>query len=259
MKAISDIEIDVTEQFPHLENAPIVEAVIDFRARFEKAWQQEEMQALLRVALPEYPQVVGQRGFQAKFEAGPVDLPTATTEDLGWKGLVFRSADNLQVAQFQRDGFAFSRLAPYQDWDLFSAEALRLWRVYSEVSTPVTVGRLGLRFINRIEVPASGQLEDYLTVGPRCPPNIALPFMGFFHIDTFSVPGHPYLVNLRRTVENSADAAALKTAFIIDVDVFATEGLDELSAIQKRLLDMRWLKNKIFFGSVTPEVIEGYK
>ena len=256
MNAVAEIKIDVAEPFPHLRNAPIVEAVIDFRARFEMPWHQEEMEALLRAALPDYPQVSGQRGFQAKIEASLTDPPTATTQDLGWRGLAFRSADNLQIAQFQRDGFAFSRLAPYQDWTVFSAEALRLWRVYSEISTPVTIGRLGLRFINRIEAPASGRIEDYLTIGPRCPPGIELPFMGFFHIDTFSVPGHPYLVNLRRTIENSADAGAPKTAFIVDVDVFATEGLDEQSVIPQMLQEMRWLKNKIFFGSVTPEVIE---
>lgn len=259
MNEFPHISIDLSEKFPHLRNAPIVEAVIDFRARFQEPWDHDKVRQRLGSALPDYPIVDGQRGFRANIKAGDASVPTATTQDLGWSGLVVRSTDKLQVANFRPEGLVFSRLAPYADWALFSAEALRLWNLMCQILTATAVGRLGLRFINRVEVPLSGRFKDYLTVPPRGPVGFELPFAGFFHADTFAVPGHTYVVNLRRTMQSHASSVPPKTVFIVDIDVSTTHAADDQVGFQRKLDEMRWLKNKVFFGSISADLIEGYK
>jgi hypothetical protein len=46
---------------------------------------------------------------------------------------------------------------------------------------------------------------------------------------------------------------------ILDVDVFTTQPLEpKLGTLEERLTEMRWLKNKVFFGSVTSSAIRSF-
>jgi uncharacterized protein (TIGR04255 family) len=46
----------------------------------------------------------------------------------------------------------------------------------------------------------------------------------------------------------------------LDIDVHNTVPFEINTAeIEKRLGEMRWLKNKAFFGSITPELVEKLK
>jgi uncharacterized protein (TIGR04255 family) len=110
------MKIDLTEQFQHLPHAPIVEAVIEIRARAEVAWEERVVSEQLKPQLPDYPQVSSQNEFRQEVKFGVGQLPEATQHNLGWKGLRFQSADQRQVVQFNRDSFVFSRLPPYESW-----------------------------------------------------------------------------------------------------------------------------------------------
>src|SRR5256885_2079537 len=125
MHLTKPLTIDPNETFPALPRAPIVEAVIGIRAQAGPDWTEEALQAKVKAKLPEYPEAESQREIQieAMFEAGR--LPSQRQRDT-WRGLKFTSANKCQIAQFNRDGFSFSRLPPYQDWDRFRDEAVRL-------------------------------------------------------------------------------------------------------------------------------------
>lgn len=158
----------------------------------------------------------------------------------------------MQVVQFQRQGFVFSRLAPYCGWQSFAEEALRLWQTYGELAQPTVIQRIGLRFINRIDCPREGfALKDYLVGSPESPASLPLQREMFLHEDTFRVSGSDYSVHLIRTVrlpQPNADRLSL----ILGIDVFAAaEELNGDEALRKRLPEMRWLKNKIFFSMIT--------
>jgi hypothetical protein len=47
---------------------------------------------------------------------------------------------------------------------------------------------------------------------------------------------------------------------ILDIDVFTTKPFEQRAdAIDKRLAEMRWLKNKVFYSSLTKGALEGLK
>jgi uncharacterized protein (TIGR04255 family) len=255
------IEIKTDEGFEIFPKAPIVEAVIDIRARSVRAFEETSVRVHLEAALTGYNFLDSQRAFQHEFKLEGGKPPVQATHDLGWKGLRFQSADKKHIAQFNRDGFVFSRLSPYINWAQFTSEGLNLWAVFRELAEPVEIHRIGLRFINRIVLP-SGELrfEDYIQPAPAPPGGLDLPFLGYMHQDTLAVPGYPYALNVVQTIQPPPAATTQGVALILDIDVFTTQGFElEEAKLSHRLEEMRWLKDKVFFGNVTEKAKEMFR
>ncbi|HEX4140575.1 MAG TPA: hypothetical protein VHY09_09525, partial [Candidatus Methylacidiphilales bacterium] len=80
-------------------------------------------------------------------------------------------------------------------------------------------------------------------------------FHNFMHHYTWAVPSHPFSINVIRTFQ----ALPGQIALILDIDVFSSSAFELKSGIlEKRLAEMRWLKNKTFFGIVSSKQIEQY-
>ena len=261
MTAPAIVEIKADEVFEHLPHAPIVEAVIEIRARPTQTLEESSLRSVLEARLNGYGFLDSLRGFHGEVKLEGGKPPTQKVSELGWMGVRFRSADGKHIAQFKRDGFEFSRLEPYIDWDQLSGEALRLWSIFKDLGQPREIYRIGVRFINRIQLPPGEVLfEDYIQPAPMPPRGLDLPFQGYVHHDTLAVPGHPYAINVIQTIQPPLSAGASGVALILDLDVFATQPftLDD-SILGRRLLEMRWLKNKAFFGSITQKALEMFK
>ena len=72
------------------------------------------------------------------------------------------------------------------------------------------------------------------------------------------MPGHPYAINLIRTIQPPQNSGGM--AIIIEIDVFTLQGgIFTESRILQMLEEMRWLKNKTFFGSVTDAALEVFR
>lgn len=258
MSGTQDYPINLDEAFEHLPHAPIVEAVIEIRARAEAAWEEPAVVTELKAHLPDYPTLDSHRAFQHELKVGPGQESHHTLRDLGWRGLRFKSADGRQVAQFNHDGFLFSRLRPYQRWEQLKDEGLRLWELHAALAKPSEIQRLGLRYINRMVLgPQEVRFEDYLRPRAQPPQGLNLPFQGFFHHDVLAVPGHAYAINIIRTSQPPQELGSEGMALILDIDVYTTQPF-ELRRVEldHRLAEMRWLKNKVFFGSVTKNALK---
>jgi len=245
--------IQPDEDFPPLAQAPVTEAVLELRGRAETPWEQKPISAALKEKLPEFARSESIREFVTEMHFPPDSPMAQRSEEVGWTGMRFHRTDGRQIVRFERDTFVFSQLAPYPGWDWFVTEALRFWSIHEEVAGPAEIARIGLRFINRITLTETGgDLEAILVVPPRQPDGLPLPMAGFLHRDQFSVPGHDYSVQITRAVQPAAEGTSNRPGLIIDIDVATSRpwtGNGE--GLRKRLLDMRWLKNKAFFGSLT--------
>lgn len=261
MNPADKLVINTAEEFPHLPRAPIVEAVIDIRAHAAGAFEEATVRAFLEPRLDGYGYLDSQRAVQFELTSEVEKPPRQTFKDLGLKGLRFQSGDQKNIAQFNRDGFIYSRLEPYTDWIAFLGEGLRLWQLFKEMAQPVEINRIGLRFISRIELPSTAlRLDDYIKPAPEPPRDLGLPFIGFMHHDTLAVPGYPYAINLIRTIQPPPAGADSGAGLILDIDVFTIHGLEiEESGLARILEEMRWLKNKAFFGSVTEKALEAFQ
>ena len=253
------LEMNLAEEFPHLPRAPIVEAVIEIHARVQAPWEQLAITEQIKQQLHDYPSVVSQNQERRQIILGP-DQPKFVSHNLGWHGLQFESADGKHIARFNRDGFMLSRLQPYQDWSHLFDEAMRLWQMHVEIAKPLEVQRVGVRFINRIEMqPAEVCCEDYIELPSHPTKGLDLPFTGFFHLDTLAVPGYPLAVNVIRTFQPPQTPNA-GIALILDIDASTTAALKmNQEDLVQRLQQMRWLKNKVFYGNMKPKALDRFK
>src|SRR4029077_18354423 len=100
--------------------------------------------------------------------------PEQHVKDVGKIGYRFSAADGRQLVQFRLDGFTFSRLAPYTQWETVFEEASRLWRVYETAAPLEEVSRIAVRYINLLPLPAS-KVQDFspfLTAPPPVPKDL---------------------------------------------------------------------------------------
>lgn len=245
--------INLAEAFPHLKKAPIVEAVIDVRARASTAWESGTVGRQLREELARFPQIQDLAEVSQVVQVAP--FPGASSIESAWTGL--RAADSSKVLQMTRDGMLFSQLPPYGNWEQFAGEGLRIWSTFARVAKPADIARIGVRFINRIPLPPGEmRVENYIYPAPATPLGLPLEHHNFFYQDTLGVPGDVFAINIIKTIQVADGAVAV----ILDIDVFTLRpcvgGQDELGT---RLKEMRWLKNKAFFGSITPAALELFR
>lgn len=150
---------------PHYKNAPIREAVIDIKVELSPGVDDlEKLRTIKNQIIKDYPREETRHLGEGLFQFGPAVMATAHQKP--W-GLVFWNAANNQAVQARLDGFSFSRLEPYEDFDRLRDEARRLWDIYREVTRPTKITRVAVRYINQLNLPGNRvEPEDYLNVYP---------------------------------------------------------------------------------------------
>jgi uncharacterized protein (TIGR04255 family) len=240
----------------HLRNAPIVEAVIDFRVLPRDGVFADRFATLHTAVGTQYSQAVQMRSVEARFVLNQEDPPTssAATAAVGWQ---YR-ADTM-VVQFRVDGFTFSKLERYTTWSDVFSEALRLWAIYVRVAEPAEVVRIAVRYINRLQVPVPAEIRDYLEAPPELPSPISQQLRQFLCrlvIDDATRNSSAVIVQATEPLIGPQAISVL-----LDIDAFK-ESL-AVAPEDPRLPDMfqqlRDLKNEIFFASITERTAEMYE
>ena len=156
---------DVTDLPSQLDNAPIIEAVLDLDCDFEPTAKlellEESARSALRASYPRFrKQVTHTHQVRNASDAAPEIFATQQLS-----AFIFHSPDDTQLVQLRTGGFSFNRLVPYTTLDDYLPEIARTWELYREVARPIQIRRIGLRFINRMLLPLeNGRLRfnDYL-------------------------------------------------------------------------------------------------
>lgn len=161
---------------PHYDKAPITEALIDIRVELAPEVRFEDLQALRQHLASEYPREDTRSVAEALVQFGPAVQASAKQTPLG---LGFWNSSNNQVLQVRLDGFTFSRLEPYEDFERLRDEARRLWNIYRDVVRPKRITRVAVRYINQFNIPTTAEKiepEEYFRTFPqissKLPPNL---------------------------------------------------------------------------------------
>ncbi len=154
----------------YYDKAPIVEAIIDLRISTDV--EQDSLAALnslAKILESEFAlqAVIHQQNFSIHVE------PTATRHESSHKleGYRFFSSSKLNLMTVGLTGFTYSRVRPYNGWENFRTEARQQWDRYRDILKPAKITRTDVRYINRIDVPISDRVEDYLRIFAQLPPD----------------------------------------------------------------------------------------
>jgi uncharacterized protein (TIGR04255 family) len=242
----------------HLSKAPITEAVIDFRASTPSELKAEAFVDLVAQIGTDYSP-----GEPINlFEFGWLQAPGKEFEhkhvDHGFIGFRYTSKDRLQIAQFRKDGFTFSRLAPYTRWEEVFREASRLYRLFAQIGRPEEITRNAVRYINRILLPEEsvGDFSAYLTAPPSFPRGLDAFITGFLTQVQFQDPANAISGTVTQTIQQGASEPG-KVPIILDLDIYeAGSKSPDPASILSRFEALRDVKNRYFFASITERTLD---
>ena len=152
-------------QKQQLANAPIKEALIDLRVTASASI--ENLDSSYDQFSSDYPKREEIQRKTVGFKLSPnSDISSIVDQEtLGFK---YTSEDERRVVQFRIDGFTFSWLEPYSDWESLRDEAIRLWLIYLSVSNSEAVSRIAVRYINAMNIPRPvADFSEYLVKPQR--------------------------------------------------------------------------------------------
>ncbi|MCZ6674171.1 MAG: TIGR04255 family protein [Verrucomicrobia bacterium] len=241
----------------HLENAPIIEAVIDIDCDMPTDFDLKASESAIVEALKDsYPKLRQQFFREHKVSYSKDSLPQVDIRQ-GLKALQFQSEDEKQLVQIRTNGFSFNRLAPYEGLEKYLPEVKSRWSLFTEFVKPVQVRKIGLRTINRILLPLEEgrlNLDDYLKIGPHLPDEDSLTFLGFLnqHMAIESETGNRVNIVLT-TQESTKDEFPL----ILDIDAFYLCQLEPppWEKVLEIITSLRSLKNRVFQNTLTEKCL----
>ncbi|CAN5461990.1 TIGR04255 family protein [soil metagenome] len=251
---------EAMESYPHLSKAPIVEAVIDFRLKLPSDFKLEVFYPL-RVQLAEdYPGFEEQQIIEQTIKQEPGQGPEVSTRLSGIHGHRLLSKDGKNVVQLRRDGFTFSRLNPYTQWEEVFREAWRVWGMYEVTAVPLEVSRIAVRYINRLLLPVPlSNPEEYLKAPPMTAEGWPRDMSAFLSRVVMHDPESEIMVNVIQALEPQAPGQSNVT-LLFDIDAYEDVSLpaDDVT-IKGRFDELREMKNRVFFKGLTQKAIDLFR
>ncbi len=244
-----------------LPNNPIVEAVLDIDCDMPPKFNLATLEgAAIASFSGTYPKFRQQFTQELQIEA-KADAPPQVVNRHGIQGFQFRQEDEKQLVQVRAQGFSFNRLAPYSGLDDYLPEIERTWRQFVELTSPVQIRLVRLRYINRILLPmVDGRvnLDHYLKLGPRLPDKDKLTFVGFLHqhaVMEVATGDRATIVLSPQTAENE------KLPIIFDNCVMSAGPMtpENWGWVLARISSLRNLKNSIFRETLTKECLNLFR
>lgn len=235
----------------HYNNAPITEAIIDLHCELPNSPGLKDLLGVRAQLGGSYPKQEELRSVAARFAPG--SSVTSAEELVGYR---FLNNDGNRIALVRRDGLAFSWLAPYDRWESFRTEARRVWEIYSSVLNPTQVTRVGVRYVNRIDVPVSAgqgiELDDYFRTGARIAPELPQQLDAYFI--RLQLPLSLLKGMLIITQAGVPPPSPLTVSTLLDIDAVVSGVSVDSATAWKIVDDLRAEKNLAFESSITDRV-----
>jgi uncharacterized protein (TIGR04255 family) len=233
----------------HYDHAPIVEAVVEIQCEAPKTLKVDDLLRVQAQVATNYPQK--QEVHELQISVPPTSPPNTAGRVIGYR---FTTADGRKVLGTQLSAFSFSQLAPYDRWETMRAEAYRLWLIYKATATPVRIVRVGVRYINRIDIPttvgAGINLDEYFETSPRIAPTLPQNLTNYFM--RLQIPNGEEMLLITETSVQPAAPNVIST--ILDIDVFVQRDMLDESGAWEIIDRLRERKNEVFEACITDRV-----
>lgn len=240
--------------YPVWANPPIIEAILDIRTSSTSPVDISVLENFHFGVEDRFPVVKPEAIFELQFTAVEGQVPEIqgpTNEPIGF---LFQSENGEKQVQVHRNGFTLRRLKGYENWELFSREARELWQRYIEIAQPEQATRIGLRYINQINLPFPiDDFKRYILTTPEIAPNVPQNLASYFMRLVLPDPNSPATAIINQAMNPVLQDAKMAPLFF-DIDVFMTAAYSPKSeAIWDGFMKLRQFKNQIFYDSLTEE------
>lgn len=149
------------------ENPPLIEAVCEFQFEPSQPWDWTIPGLIYAEIKEEFPKKKQQNVIEMEVRA---DQEITQSVKGGIARMQFLRGDERALVQVGPNLLAVSHLKPYPTWNKFQEMVINGLAVYRKVASPKALRRIGLRYINRLEIPQPQiKIEDYILAIPNIP------------------------------------------------------------------------------------------
>ncbi|GBC78978.1 hypothetical protein HRbin09_00189 [bacterium HR09] len=210
-------------------NPPVVEAVCEFRLTEDSPWDMTVPGLVYERLKDEFPHREQRLSQEVELTQGPDGLQQQirTSERI----LLF-AENRTSFVQVAPRLLAVNSLRPYPSWEGFKPRITKAFESLAQVTEVRGLDRLGLRFINHVEIPGSPrELDKYFQFYPFLGPDLPNDIEGFIAGCQFGFENRRDIckVQLIRAISSSPE----RLVIFLDIDYFLAKpgGVDPRYAL----------------------------
>jgi uncharacterized protein (TIGR04255 family) len=232
-------------------NPPLVEALCEFQFEPSQPWDLTIPGLFYERVCEGFPEKRQQEMVEMELRAREARLEQRVRA--GIARVQFLRRDGTALVQVGPDLLAVNHLKPYPTWAQFRPMILKHLEIYRDLAKPNGLRRVGLRYINRIEVPGpTAELARYLNFYPPQPKDLPQPYESFLvRVET---PYSDERDRLLLTTGSAQPETPAMTAVILDLDyVMGQPGGISLTQVEQWLEEAHDRIELAFEACITPQ------
>lgn len=175
------------------------------------------------------------------------------TSDAKIKSYIYLTPDQKERVEVLEDTLTYVSELPYSGWENFIAQVDNVLKIFANVLSNVEIKRTSIRFINRFLLDEFENPEDYFTTVISKNGDTLYPLRQYGFRLQYDIPQTNIYAIVNQSVINDI---VNKFAYVLDIDVLDKQSLFyEKETILSCMSNLRNIKNKIFFDSITEKTI----
>ena len=243
------------------ENAPVVEALCEIFFDGSK-WDSTLPGLFFERIKDVYPK-------KKELEQSGVEVSVSKdTQDVkvlrGNQRIQFIKDDGSQLVQIEKDLLVINQLRPYPRFVEWKPAIDKMIKLYRELAKPNFIKRVGIRYINRIEIPSNKfKMEDYFYLYPEVPVRLGAmhgKFMMRLEIPPKNREGHQLVVTFGTAPVNPSPTSLWMFDLMFDLyDIFTLPPDMSLEQFDRYVLEAHDNIETAFEESITDKMKELFK
>jgi uncharacterized protein (TIGR04255 family) len=231
-------------------NPPVVEALSE--VFFEgSAWDPTIPGLFYDRVRDQFPGRGQRKDIQIELTVGSREASSRTTH--GDPRSEFSNSDRSRLVQVGRDLLVVNQLRPYPHYVDWRPIVLDMCGVYRELAKPASIARATMRYLNRIPVPDTFQMETYFRMYPEVPPEIGGGHGAF--LMRLELPALHATHRLILTFGWASPEPDSEHALMLDLyDVAPIQGADTFDGLAQTIDEAHANIERAFEGAITPEL-----
>ena len=181
---------------------------------------------------------------------------TETRVQPGERRIQFLKEDGSRLIQIEKNLLVINQLKPYPSFEDWKPVVHKMLKHYSEIAQPKGIKRMGVRYINRIIIPAvKFKMEDYFSLYPEVPESLGAMHRKFMM--RLEIPAQHKAHRLMVTFGTAPPELPETSAEMLDIyDIFASPKPFPTEDIDKHVIEAHENIERAFENSITSKARE---
>jgi uncharacterized protein (TIGR04255 family) len=199
------------------EQSPILEALCEFRFQPGQLWDWTIPGLIYDRVRTDFPKKRQRNVLEVEMRAEQQEMAQNIKGPV--TRMQFLRQDEKALLQVGPDLLVVNKVAPYSNWKTFKTMIASGLAVYRDVAQPTGLKRIGLRYINRIELSETSiALDDYILATPGVPDSMPGRFAAWAQRVEIPFEGTNGMLVLQSG--SATGSSQSKLMFILDFDFF---------------------------------------